>query len=481
MVWIRCQRASEASIGIAELCHNDCFQPLTGKLKSTRILPRPFGHDRFTKARQFMKIVFLTAGAAGMYCGSCMHDNALARALRSLGAECLLQPLYTPLRTDETNIASREVFFGGVHIFLLQRFPFLRWIPSSVRRLLDNPRFLAWATRRAASTDAGTLGDLAVSMLRGEHGAQAEEVNRLVHWLHDEMQPDVLIFSNLLIGGCIPTIRREMPNTKVVVILQGDDSFLDHLPESYRNRAIAELCKLGSQCDMIIVNSEFYGEKMGQLLGLSPSRVKVVPLSIDTTPFLVDPAPRQAVQPFTIGYLARIAPEKGLHHLVDAFIELSKRPGCEQVRLSVAGWLGSQNEAYKRSIDDRIEEAGLASRYSYLGSPDLAGKLAMLHQIDALCVPTDHEEPKGLFVLEALAAGVPVVQPARGAFPELIRSTGGGLIVSPDDPTSLADGLEQLIKDPELRNRLGKQGRDAVLANHTTATQAKRLLELFQG
>lgn len=426
-----------------------------------------------------MNIVFLTAGAAGMYCGSCMHDNALARALRALGSECLLQPLYTPIRTDEPSIASKQLFFGGVHIYLLQKFPLFHWVPGPLRRLLDNPRFLRWATRGAGSTDASLLGDLAISMLRGEHGPHRDEVDRLVAWLRDEIRPDMIVFSNLLIGGCIPAIGRELPDAKIIAILQGDDAFLDHLPLSYRQRAVSELGPLSQKCHAIIVNSAFYGRKMGQVLGLPESKVKILPLSIDTSPFL-EAVPAAERPHVSIGYLARIAPEKGLHHLIDAFIDLARRPGCEHVTLKVAGWLGQPNEHYKQQLENRLQAAGLLPRYEYLGSPDLAGKLSMLRSIDMLCVPTDHEEPKGLFVLEALASGVPVVQPSHGAFPELIQSTGGGILVTPADPRALADGLERLVVDPSLRRELGQAGRRAVLERHTTLAQARSLLDLYQ-
>jgi glycosyltransferase involved in cell wall biosynthesis len=426
-----------------------------------------------------MKIVYLTAGAAGMFCGSCMHDNSLARALRQLGADCLLQPLYTPIRTDDESVASQQVFFGGVHIYLLQMFPAFRWVPGPVRRLLDQPRFLSWATRRSASTDAAKLGDLAVSMLRGMHGSQRDEVNRLVDWLRSDVRPDAIIFSNLLIGGCIPRIREELPSAKIVVILQGDDSFLEHLPTKQQATAIDELEILGKRCDSIIVNTEFYAQKMARLLKLPHDRVHVLPLAIDIGPF-AGFTPRTVLRsPVTIGYLARVAPEKGFHHLVSAFIDLAKRPGCESVRLCAAGWLGPQNEAYKQTQESRIAEAGLSSRYEYLGSPDLNGKLDMLRRVDLLCVPTEHDEPKGLFLLEAMAAGVPVVQPFSGAFPEIIERTGGGLII--DAPSSnsvaIADGLERLVKNTELRLSLGAAGQRSVRENHNIHSHAKLLLE----
>ncbi|MFG0263375.1 MAG: glycosyltransferase family 1 protein, partial [Novipirellula sp. JB048] len=154
-----------------------------------------------------MKVVFLTAGAAGMYCGSCMHDNATARVLRAGGIDCILQPIYTPIRTDEPSLAREQIFFGGIHIYLLQQMPWLRFLPRSIRRLLDWPPLIRAVTQRATSTDAAQLGALAVSMLQGTEGRQAAEVQRLTAWLETEMQPDVLVLSNLLIGGALPTIR----------------------------------------------------------------------------------------------------------------------------------------------------------------------------------------------------------------------------------------------------------------------------------
>lgn len=454
-----------------------------------------------------MKIVFLTAGAAGMYCGSCMHDNALAKALREAGSDCLLQPLYTPIRTDEPSVASDRIFFGGVNIYLMDKWPLFRWIPRPLKRLLDRPKFLAWATRRASSTDAALLGELTLSMLRGEAGNQAEEVLRLVDWLRKEIRPDAILFTNLLIAGPIPTIRRELPNTKLIAILQGDDAFLDHLPSPYREQAVARMGELGRQCDAIVVNTRFYAQRMGTLLGLPPERTHCLPLSIDTALFAdlaergewpsdleglaagpVDAPPPHAGKSagsktsdpaVRIGYLARIAPEKGLHHLVDAFLDLARRPGCGGVTLDIAGWLGSQHSAYLDGLRARWTAAGLADRVRHVGSPDLAGKLALLSGLDVLSVPTEHEEPKGLSILEAMAAGVPVVLPAKGAFPELVEPSVGGLLVPPNDPLALADALERLVRDAPLRRQLGQAARRWVLQERSVRGQAEQWVRLI--
>ncbi|QEG40019.1 glycosyltransferase family 4 protein [Roseimaritima ulvae] len=440
-----------------------------------------------------MKIAYLTAGAAGMYCGSCMHDNALARQLQREGVDCLLLPVYTPIRTDEQDVSTEQVFFGGVHIYLLQKMPLLRYLPRIFWRTLDAPRFLRWATRGVGSTSPELLGDMAVSMLQGRHGKQRDEVDRLATWLGQDLQPDCVILSNLLIGGAIPAIRQACPGASIYVTLQGDDIFIDHLKPVDRERVLELMQGLVRQVDRFIVHSQFYADKMSQLLQIPQEQIAVLPLAIDATPFLADQPERSAVAAAaevaaeatsnaerTIGYLARLAPEKGLHHLVDAFVDVAKRKGNEDVRLRIAGWQGPQHEAYVEELKGRLSEQGVLDRVHFHGSPDLAGKVEFLKQIDVLCVPTDYHEPKGLFVLEAWATGVPVVQPEHGAFPELLTIAGGGCLVPPGNAVALADQLHALLADAPLRQRLGAAGKQYVQAHATIEQHASKLLQLLR-
>ena len=115
-----------------------------------------------------MKIVYLTAGAAGMYCGSCLHDNTLAAALLAAGEELLLVPTYTPVRTDEENQSLKRLFFGGVNVYLQQKSFFFRHTPWWLDNLLNRPAMVGWLARKGSSTAPEKLGDLTVSMLRGE-------------------------------------------------------------------------------------------------------------------------------------------------------------------------------------------------------------------------------------------------------------------------------------------------------------------------
>jgi glycosyltransferase involved in cell wall biosynthesis len=418
------------------------------------------------------KIIYLTSVAGGMYCGSCMHDNTLARAMAGQGWDIQLVPTYTPIRTDEADVSVDRVFLGGINVFLQQKVPLLRYIPQVLDQFLDNPRLIRRVTSKAIDTDARTLGKLTCSMLRGTAGNQRKEMRRLISWLTAE-SPDVLIFSNILIGGCIPDIKRQL-DVPIVVTLQGDDIFLDSLPLAYRNTCIDLIKSFTSDIDGFIVHTEFFRKYMSQYFGLDPDRIHVTPLGIDTTEFqsFLDIRPQNsaavderipdsgehAKRPLTIGYLARLSREKGLHLLVDAFISLRRRHPHKPLSLKVAGWLGPANQDYAHRQWDKLDRAGLASDFQFLGSVDRAGKLRFLSEIDLLSVPTEFLEPKGLYALEALAAGVPVVQPAHGAFPELIQQTGGGRLFRPLDADDLAEALFNLVDDSTLRLRLGQTG-----------------------
>ncbi|MGE0755583.1 MAG: glycosyltransferase family 4 protein [Pirellulaceae bacterium] len=408
-------------------------------------------------------VAYLTAGAAGMLCGSCLHDNTLAKALIRRGVDAHLIPTYTPVRTDEDSVSEGRVFLGGINVYLDQVVPGYRMLPGWVTGLLDRPGLIRWATRRAAATSATSLGALTVSMLKGRGGYQRREMEQLCRWLADEVRPDLVVLSNALIAGCVPRLK-ELLAVPVLVTLQGDDIFLESLSEGYRQQAKAEIQRLIPSIDGFLVNSRYYADFMTDYLEIPPARQHVVPLGIDVTDF-VSPegitAEREAGR-FTIGYLARLAPEKGLHLLCDAFVELKRRGKLPHARLRVAGWLGSHQHAFVEAQREKLRAAGIDGDVEWCGEVDRRGKVRFLRELDLLCVPTTYREPKGLYVLESLAAGTPVLQPAHGAFPELIEATGGGRLFAAGSPAALVQELEYLGSDPEERQRLGRTGRLAV-------------------
>jgi glycosyltransferase involved in cell wall biosynthesis len=425
-----------------------------------------------------VRILSITAGAASMYCGSCLRDNAVAAALLARGHEVTLVPLYTPLRTDEANVTRPEVLFGGISVYLQQRAAIFRRLPRFVDRLLDAPWLIKAFADRSASTDPKLLGGLTVSMLEGVDGVLRREFDKLIAWTLDEPRPEIVNITNSMLIGLARPLADAL-GAPVCCTLQGEDLFLDGLAEPFRSRALDLIRRQVRHVDRFVAVSDFEARFMAGYLQIPPDRISVVPLGIDAESFASD-HPKASPASFTVGYLARVAPEKGLHLLADAFARLRRRTGTAPVRLEAAGYLAAANRPYLDTVRRSLAQAGLADAFAYRGVVDRAGKAAFLHGLDVLSMPATYDEPKGLPLLEAMACGVPVVQPRRGAFVEILERTGGGLLVAPDDPDALADGLFSLWRDAALRRRLGEQGRAGVREHYTIGRSVDALIAVYE-
>src|SRR5688500_13411278 len=161
-----------------------------------------------------------------MYCGSCLRDNALATELKARGHDVILVPLYTPTLTDEPNVSQNRVFFGGISVYLQQRAGFFRWAPRVLDRLLDSPWLISAASSGSISTDPRSLGELTISMLKGEEGFQRREFEKLLAWLVSETPPDVIQLPNALLASLARPLRRELKRP-VHCTLHGEDLVLD--------------------------------------------------------------------------------------------------------------------------------------------------------------------------------------------------------------------------------------------------------------
>ena len=425
-----------------------------------------------------MKIAYVTAGAAGMYCGSCLHDNALAAALIRAGHDAALIPVYTPIRTDETDVSVDRVFYGAINVYLEQKSALFRHTPWLLDRLLNGRGLLDWASRRGAAVDARQLGELTLSVLAGEDGRQVKELERLVTWLRDEFRPDVVNLPNSMLLGLAREIRSEV-GVPVVCTLQGEDIFVEDLDTAHRERVRAALRAKARDADAFVVNSRYYRDFMSGYLDVAPERMHVVPLGLNLDGHGARP-PAPDGPPYVVGYLARVCPEKGLHLLVEAFRQLVESMGRDTLRLRIAGYNGPRDRDYRDGILAQIREWGLEDAVDYVGEVDRRQKIEFLSSLHVLSVPTVYREPKGLFVLEALANRVPVVLPRHGAFPELIEATGGGVLVEPADARALAGALGRLLGDAGLRRDLGRRGREAVERSFRDSTVAERVLNVYR-
>jgi glycosyltransferase involved in cell wall biosynthesis len=424
-------------------------------------------------------VAYLTAGGAGMFCGSCMRDNALVAALAELDCEPLLIPLYTPVRTDEANVAVDRVFFGGVNVYLQQKSGLFRWIPRFLDGWLSSPWLLNRVASRSVSVDAKLLGDLTLSMVRGEDGRQRKEIARLVDWLQKEVQPDLVVLSNVLIAGSVPALKREL-GVPVLATLQGDDIFWESLPESHREACLQEIRKLCRQIDGFITFSNYYADFMAKELAAPRDKFHLTPLGVSPPP-VADEELKDETRPPRIGYFARMTPAKGFDRAVDAWLALRRRSNAPKAQFWAGGYLGESDRPFFNQQRDRIKAAGLEDDFRYIGSPDERDeKFAFLKTLDVFSVPTAYREPKGIYVLEALACGVPVVQPDHGAFSEMVPASGGGLLVPPGDAGALADAWLRLLDDSVLRKRLGQAGRRWMQETMTPRKTAEATLEVFR-
>jgi glycosyltransferase involved in cell wall biosynthesis len=423
-----------------------------------------------------VKILSITAGAAGMYCGSCARDNALARELMDRGHDVTLVPVYTPTRTDETNVSRDQVLFGGISVYLQQYVPLFRWTPRFLDRLWDSPSVINKFAGRAVSNDPKLLGDLTVSMLVGQSGVLHKEFEKLVDWLRHEPAPDVINLPNSLLIAMAGPLKKTF-GAPVTCTLQGEELFIDGLVSPYRERALQLIQEQVPAIDRFIAVSDYAARFMAGYLKIPSEKISVVPLGINMDGYGRHSQSDEGV--FRIGYFARIAPEKGLHELIRAYIRLRERTRGKNICLEAAGYTAPDHADYMLEARDLLKGANLEGEFTYHGVVDRNGKLQFLGNLDVLSVPTTYDEPKGLFLIEAMANGVPVVQPRRGAFIEIVEKTGGGLLVDPDDTDSLADGLYALWKDPGHREVLGARAIGGTRKHYTVGRSAETLVEVF--
>ena len=405
-----------------------------------------------------MKIVFLTPGTGSYYCGACMRDNALARELHRAGHDVTIAPMYLPLILDETTLAGAEnvpVFFGGINVYLQQKLAFFRSTPAFVDRWLNSTGLLRWAARHSHMTSARTHGEMTLEMLNVGTSPLRKELDKLLDWLGAVVKPDLVCLSNALLAGFATELKRRL-GAPVAMFFQGEDLFLDGLPEPYRSQSWTALRQRLPASDLLLAPSRFYAEFMRTRLGLAADAIAVVPNGIQLDGFGAADAPPTTP---AIGYLARMCREKGLEVLVDAFIILARDLGDGATRLKIAGAATAGDEPLIAELKQRIAEAGLAARVEWTPNVSREQKITLLRSLTLFSVPATYSEAFGLYVIEAMACGIPVVQPEAAAFTEIVAATGGGVCVPPRDAGALAQAWQQLLADAPRRTALGRAGR----------------------
>jgi glycosyltransferase involved in cell wall biosynthesis len=421
-----------------------------------------------------MKVVHIVPGSGGtFYCQNCMRDAALVQALRRQGIDVVMVPMYLPMFTDGDPVPDRTpVFFGGINVWLQQQFPIFRKTPRWLDRLFDSKWMLKLAAAMEGTTSAAGLGAMTLSMLEGSDGYQRKEVERLVQWLAEQEKPDVVHISNALLIGLAGEIKAALP-VPVVCTLQDENEWLDKIDPPFGRAcwdAITARCK---EVDRFVSVSHWFVDRMSERLKIARDRIDVVHIGIDLNGY------EQAsldLNPPVLGYLSRMNETSGLGRLVDAFIELKKIKGIENLKLRATGGAVGADKKYVAGLQKKLAKLGLENDAEFIEDFSREQRLAFLKSLSVLCVPAEQGEAFGTYIIEAMAAGVPVVQPDAGAFPELIAATGGGVIYR-----DLVETLREVLTRPDQLRQLGQKGRESVVEKFSVETMAQKMISVYQG
>ncbi|MEI8112763.1 MAG: glycosyltransferase family 4 protein [Bacteroidia bacterium] len=424
-----------------------------------------------------MKIAHIIPGSGGsFYCGNCMRDSKYIRALKELEHQVIKVPLYLPIFDDAHDLEEIPVFYGAVNLYLKQQFPIFRHMPAFIEHALDSKSVLEMAARKAGSTRAKGLEGMTISMLLGEDGGQKEELERLVDWLADEAKPDVVHLSNALLLGLAHRIKQRM-DIPVICSLQDEDVWVDAMDDHFRKKVWDLMSERGKDVDVFIPVSDYFSDEIHQRMVIPASKMQTVHLGVDIYDYF--PKLITKKEP-VIGYLSRMCEENGLAVLVDAFILLRKSPDYIAVKLKITGGKTGDDLHFIREQKQKIAKAGLENDVFWTEEFEGEERQKFFDSVRLISVPVLIGEAFGLYMLEAMASGIPMVQPALGAFPEVIGISGGGVVYGDNKPELLAQALGELIFDDVRLLELSAAGIDGVKAHFDIHAQAQKMVAVYE-
>ena len=404
-----------------------------------------------------MKIVYIITGSGGsFYCANCYRDMLFLRAIRKVpGIKASAVPLYLP--PDEINSESgfdKEVFFGAISMFLREKVKFMKNMPAFMDKFFDSKSLLKIAARQAGTTRPRGYEGLTLNMIEGGNAFRNDEVDRLVKHLSKDGKPDIIHLSNALIIGIAKHIKKRI-DVKIVCSLLNEDDWIDEMDEPYRSQAWRMIAKEAMNVDSFITPSRYFKQLITERTGLDGSNINIVPLGFD--PEFQIPLKDQSRAP-AIGFFSRVNYHNGFDKLVDSFIDLKIRDVLPGLTLNICGGFTGDDKQFISSQFKKIREHGFRKSVKIFNEFHGEKKMEFFNSVDVISVPVRKYDGYGLYILEANSAGIPVVQPATGAFPEIIEMTGGGIIYSPDTVEELSSSLLRLMTDMKKVKYLGESG-----------------------
>ncbi len=424
-----------------------------------------------------MNIIHIIPGSGGsFYCGNCLRDSKIFDALRAEEHDAIKLPMYLPLFSHDMDGNEVPVFYGAISIYLKQKYALFRHAPTWLDNLLNSKPMLRFAAGMANSTRPTGLEDMTISMLLGEDGRQKDELEKMVLWLQTHVKPDVIHISNALLLGLAHKLKEKL-NVPVVCSLQDEDVWVDDMNVEMARKVWQLMREKAKDVDLFIPVSKYYARFMKEKLGIPDEKMQILHLGVDAEDYEFTDA---ATKPRNIGYLSRICKENGLEVLVDAFIILKKMDGHEDVRLLLTGGSTADDTLFIREQKAKIKAAGLSGFVEFINDFEADARKEFLNRLQLLSVPVLKGEAFGIYLLEAMASGIPVVQPALGAFPEIIAKSGGGITYPHNSPDELAVALSRLLANQDKVRELSHKGRKSMEDVFNVHFLAKRLIDVYK-
>lgn len=425
-----------------------------------------------------MKIVHIVPGSGDtFYCENCLREAALIKELRKQGHDVTMVPMYLPILLDNQNLAEDvPVFFGGINVYLQQNVAFFRKTPRWFDKLFDSGWLLAMAARKAGSTKADGLGAMTLSMLEGENGRQAKELDRLLDWLEAHEKPDLVHISNALLSGIAEAVKKRL-KIPVACTLQDEHEWIDALDKPFNELCWKAIEKKAPAVDAFIAVSKYYSVFMQKKTSVPAEKMRVIPVGVDFSGYRQSPLP---ADPPVIGYMARMAESLGLGTLVDAFIELKKDKNFSTARLKICGGEIGDDVSFTEKLKNKLSKAGILHDVDFAVSFDRKSRIDFLASLTLLSVPTPGGTAFGTYVIEALGAGVPVIEPDLGAYREILTETGGGVLYDPQRDQALLETLKATLSDMDRIRSMADKGRQAVLSKYSVDVVGSELAALYK-
>jgi glycosyltransferase involved in cell wall biosynthesis len=425
-----------------------------------------------------MKIINIVPGFGGtFYCGNCLRDSVLVKTLRSSGHDSVTLPIYLPLTTAGNPIQTdTPVFYGAVSIYLKQNYRMFRHMPLWLERLFDSGPVLRYAASKAGSTRAAGLEDMTISMLRGSDGFQKEELQQLIDYLKHHEKPDIVHLSNALLLGLAEKLKTEL-NSKVVCSLQDEDVWVDAMRPGYREKTWNLMAEKAGYVDAFIAVSDYYSEVMKNKMSLPDEKIYTIHIGVNPSGYKIF---SPSLNPPTIGFLSRLCEENGLAVLIDAFIELKGKEGFANSRLRLTGGMTGDDKKFINAQLKKLKKKNFLADVEILHEyrPDTLA--SFFNGLSVLSVPVLAGEAFGLYQMEALSSGIPVIQPSLGAFPEIIKISGGGVVYSPNDGKTLAKTLSEVLANPALLDQLSRNGRASVENHFNNQVLTEKMIKVYE-